>query len=184
MRRWPPILAIAAVCLGQPAAGAASPPATAKIPPAEQDYIAMVDTARRAFAASRSVDARAELRMGLQISTHAFMGLTHTAQGWAGTFLGSTKADDGSRSILIELAPGIAISTLDSRYADAPYATMVARDTAMARAVDRLTIGQPVVFSADLLGSVIGDDENMVMHPRIIAVITRLTGMGDEQPGP
>jgi hypothetical protein len=122
--------------------------------------------------------------MGLQISIHEFMGLTHQAEGWVGTFMGGNKAEDGSRSIRIEIAPAVAISTWDSPYGDASYDTMVAPSTPVARVVDSLTIGQPVIFSADLLGSVIGDDEEMVMHPRIIAVITRLTSIDDDQSRP
>jgi choice-of-anchor A domain-containing protein len=149
-------------------------PSGAQKPDPERDGIAIIDASRAEFAASRSVDARAGVRIGLQIKIHRFLGLTHNARGWTGIYKGSRKSEDGSRSIAIEIAPGIVIATWDSRFVDAPYHTMVKPFAAMARVLDGLTIGQPVIFSADLLGSVIASDDDMVMRPRIIARITAL----------
>ncbi len=153
-------------------------------PEPERDYIAMVDQARAEFAASRSVDARSAVRIAFQISLHRFMGLTHEAQDWTGFYQGGGAAQDGSRSIAIEIAPGIVIATWDSRFVDAPYGTMAPPSSLMARVLDGLTIGQPVVFSANLLGSVVGPDDDMVMRPRIVAKITRLAPLPEtETPG-
>ncbi len=162
------------------ATGAAAAPAPdARMPTPEQGYIDIVNQARRDFAATKSIDARTGVRLGLQINVHEFMGLTHAAQDWVGTYMGSAKAEDGSRSIVITIAPGITIATWDSPYVDFPYQTMVKPLTPLARVLDALTIGQPVTFSADLIGEVVSNDDDMVMRPRIIAVITKLSRLDD-----
>jgi hypothetical protein len=56
---------------------------------------------------------------------------------------------------------------------------MVKPLTPLARVLDALTIGQPVTFSADLIGEVVSNDDDMVMRPRIIAVITKLSRLDD-----
>ncbi len=154
----------------------------AQTPKAERDFIAIVDKARSDFMAGRSVDARTGARIALQIDIHQYMGLTHNARDWVGVFMGSNKTEDGYRSIAIQIAPGLSVSSWDSRYVDEPYATMVKPFGTEAQVIDSLTIGQPVVFNADLIGEIIGADDEMVLHPRIIARVTKLTGIDSPLP--
>ena len=148
-------------------------------PERERSYIAIVDKARRDYAGAKSVDGRASARIGLQIAVHQFMGLTHNAEDWIGIYQGSTTMESGTRSLAIQIAPDVTVATWDKLYFDQQYETMVKPFQPLARVLDGLTIGDPVIFSANLLGSAVSTDEEMVLRPRIIAKFTKLKKLED-----
>ncbi len=142
--------------------------AKAPLPPREAEYIGILQASRRQYNAARSIDARKNARIAMQSAIHNFMGLSHSAEDWVGVFKDSKKNPEGTESIEIEIAPGATVSTWDSTVSDASYYTMLKQFSAMAKTVDGLTIGDEVVFSADLIGMVISNDDDMVLRPQII----------------
>jgi hypothetical protein len=181
------ILALLAACAHPVSAAAADPsgsilPAGIAMPQREQDFIAIFDKARRQYGLAKSVVARQGARIGMQIDLHEFLGLTHRAQDWVGTFRQSEASADGNRSIEIEIAPGVLISTWTSDYQEARFQTMIRPFSPLAPLAKELRIGEPVKFSADLIGSVISTDDDMVLRPRIIAQFDRLETL-DKQAG-
>jgi hypothetical protein len=153
---------------------------SAPIPDREREYAALIEKARADYRAARTDDSRSGTRVSLQINVHRFMGLTHNAQDWVGIYKGGKRLDDGARSIEIEITPGVTVATWDTAVFDQPYQTMVKSYAPLSSVLDKLTIGQPVIFSADLLGNAVGSDEDMVMHPRVIAKFTKLAKRDDK----
>jgi hypothetical protein len=147
------------------------------LPDREAQFIAIVEKARTEFTASRSNDARTTVRLGQQITLHEFVGTNRTVTDWVGTFKGSKIAQNGYRSVLIEIGPGITVATWDTPYADGRFETMVKPFAPMAQVLSDLEIGQNVVFNAELIGMVLGNDNDMVMHPRVLAKISKLVGL-------
>lgn len=144
------------------------------MPEREENFIAIFDKARSQYALAKSVAARQGARIGLQIDLHEFLGLTHRAQDWVGIFRQSTTSESGNRSIEIEVAPGVLVSTWTSDYEEARFQTMIRPFSPLAPALKDLQIGDPVKFSADLIGSVVSTDDDMVLRPRIVAQFDRL----------
>src|ERR1035441_8985355 len=83
----------------------------APLPQRETDYIRLVEKARKQYAAAKSVDARKYMRVDMQIALHNYMGLSHNAKDWVGVFKASTKTQEGTLSLQIEIAPGVTITT-------------------------------------------------------------------------
>jgi hypothetical protein len=146
----------------------------APLPPREAEYIGIIQNTRRQYAAARSIDARRNTRMAMQSAVHNFMGLSHNAQDWVGVFKDSKKNSEGSRSLEIEIAPGVTIATWENPCVDAPYYTMITQFSALGQLIDGLQIGDDVTFSADLIGTVISSDDDMVSRPQIIARFSAL----------
>jgi hypothetical protein len=178
-------LAAATICLlGNSASGAdtapqkAPPPrpfvTEAPTPSREQAYIAIVDKARHDYLTAKSAEGRVGARTSLQITVHQFMGLTHEAQDWVGIYQGSQVLSNGNRSFGIWVAPDVLIATWESPAFDSQYDTMIKPYEPIAHVLDGLYIGDAVMFSANLLGNAISSDEEMVLHPRIIAKFTKL----------
>jgi hypothetical protein len=148
--------------------------AKAPLPPRETDYIRIVQDARRQYLAARSVDGRKSARMAMQSAVHNFMGLAHSAQNWVGVFKDTKKNPLGTQSVEIEISPGVTIATWDNPASDATYYTLFQQTSPMGKLVSSLSIGDEVVFSADLIGAVISSDEDMVLRPRVIAKFSKL----------
>jgi hypothetical protein len=140
----------------------------------ESDLIAIFQNARRQYIAARSVDARKNTRMAMQSTVHNFMGLSHSAEDWVGVFKNSKKNPLGSVSVEIEIAPGVTIATSDNPAADGNYNTLLKQFSAMAKLIDGFKIGDEVVFSADVIGALISSDDDMVLHPQLIAKFSAL----------
>jgi hypothetical protein len=149
------------------------------LPARETDYIGLIDKARKQYASSRSVDARKNTRIALQVATHDFMGLSHNAQDWVGVFKDSKKTREGAMTLEIEIAPGVTISTWDNAAMDASYGTLLKPYTPVGKIAGALAIGDTVAFSANLIGSVISTDDDMVLHPQVIAQFTKLSKIDD-----
>jgi hypothetical protein len=149
------------------------------LPAREIDYIRLIDKARQQYAASRSVDARKNARMAMQVATHDFMGLSHNAQDWVGIFKDSKKTREGALTLEIEVAPGVTIATWDNANMDASYGTLLKTYTPTGKVAGALAIGDTVSFSANLIGSVISTDDDMVLHPQVIAQFTKLSKIDD-----
>jgi hypothetical protein len=156
--------------------------ANVPLPQRETDYIKLIFRARRQYAAGRSVEARRDARMDMQIAVHQFMGLAHDARGWIGVFRSSTKKADGRESLAIEIAPGVTVGTWDNPGRDKGFATMVQPDSRLGKAIDGLAIGDTVVFSADLLGTMVGGDDDMIQRPQVVARFTAVAKY--EEPAP
>jgi len=152
------------------------------VPEREANFIAIFDKAQKQYAAARSVAGRQGARIGMQIDLHAFLGLTHRAQDWVGVFRQSGISQDGNRSIEIEIAPGVLISTWASDYEEAQVRTMLRPFSPLSTVLKDLRIGDPVKFSALLIGSVISSDDEMVLHPRTIAQFDRLEKLDGAPP--
>ena len=105
----------------------------------------------------------------MQVSVHRFMGLAHSAQDWVGIYKGGKTLNDGSRTVAIEIAQNVTVRSWDSPFLDQSYGTLVRPYSPLAEILDNLVIGDPVAFSADLLGSVVSSDDDMVQNPRLIA---------------
>lgn len=157
--------------------------ARAPLPPRESDFIAIFQNSRRQYNAARSVDGRRNTRMAMQSAIHNFMGLSHTAEDWVGVFKDSKKNPLGSQSLEIEIAPGVTMSTSDNPAADGTYSTMIKQYSALGKTVDSFAIGDEVTFSADVIGSVISGDDDMVLHPQLIAKFKKLQKI-DNGPAP
>ncbi len=153
--------------------------AKAPLAPREADYIRIVETARKQYAGSRSVDGRKTTRINFQIAVHDFMGLSHNAKGWVGVFKGSKRTHEGLLSMDIEIAPGVSISTMDNAETDVSYDTLVKPYVPVGKAIGDLSIGDMVTFSANLIGSVISTDDDMVLHPQLIAQFSELRKLED-----
>jgi len=153
-----------------PVIGSAKTP----LPPREYDFIAIFQNSRHQYTAARSIDGRRNARMAMQSTLHNFMGLSHAADDWVGVFKDSKKNPLGSRSLEIEIAPGVTISTSDNPAADGTYFTMIKQNSAMGKTIDDLAIGDEVTFSAEVIGSVISSDDDMVLHPQLIAKFKKL----------
>ncbi len=154
-------------------------PAGYALPRQELDFIALFGKTRQQYLAARSVSARQGARIAQQIRVHAFLGLTHSVKDWMGVFRQSQTGDEGNLSIDVEIAPGVVITTWLNRFDDARYRTMIRPQGPLAPAVRALTVGQPIRFSADLIGSVVSTDEDMVLNPRIIARFSKLEILTD-----
>jgi hypothetical protein len=179
------LLLIAALVLAPAANAQTKPPpkptaeviigsSRAPLPQREAEYIGIIQDTRRQYAAARSIDGRRGARMAMQSAVHNFMGLSHNAQDWVGVFKDSKKNPEGSRSLEIEIAPGVTIATWDNPGADGPYDTMIKQFSALGKLVDGLQIGDDVTFSADLIGAVISGDDDMVSRPQVIARFSAL----------
>jgi hypothetical protein len=153
------------------------------LPPRESDFIAIFQNSRRQYIAARSIDGRRNARAAMQSTLHNFMGLSHTAEDWVGVFKDSKKNPLGSQSLAIEIAPGVTVSTSDNPAADGTYSTMVKQYSAMGKTINSLAIGDEVTFSADVIGSVISGDDDMVLHPQLIAKFKKLQKI-DTGPAP
>jgi len=156
--------------------------AKAPLPQREADYIVIIQNARRQYAASKSIDARRNVRMAMQSTVHLYMGLSHRAQDWVGVFKDSKKNPEGSQSLEIEIAPGVTVATWDNPTADATSDTMLKQSSALGKLVYGLSIGEEVMFSADLLVSVVGNDDDMVLRPRVIARFSQLKKLDETDP--
>jgi hypothetical protein len=165
-----------------PAGPVFSVPSTIAIPDRERDYVGIVDKARKAFLLAKSVDGRRAARAALQIDAHNFMGLTHDAKDWVGIFKESDFMPDGKRSLRIEIAPNVTIETWDNGYDDSKYETLIKPYMPIGKLIGDLAIGQPVSFSANLIGAVISSDEDMVLQPRVIAKFSDFKVL--EEPSP
>lgn len=150
------------------------------LPQREREFIAIIEKARKEYAVSKSASARQSARLALQISTHQFMGLTHRADDWVGVYKVSNRADNGDRSIEIEIAPDVTLATWDNPVADNGADTLVKPSAPMANVLDGLTIGAPVVFSANIIGSLISSDDDMIRRPRLIASFSKLKKLSDD----
>lgn len=148
--------------------------AKAPLPPREADYIRIVDDARRQFLSARSNDARKGARMAMQSAVHNFMGLSHNAENWVGVFKNTKKNPLGTQSVEIEISPGVTVSTWDNPASDATYFTLIQQTAPMGQLVSSLSIGDEVVFSANLLGAVVSSDEEMVLRPVVIGKFSKL----------
>jgi hypothetical protein len=179
------LLLIAAIFIASAANAQTKPPpapgpdfilgsAKAPLPQREAEYIGIIQNTRRQYAAARSVDGRRNARMAMQSAVHNFMGLSHNAQDWVGVFKDSKKNPTGSQSLEIEIAPGVTVATWDNPAADGTYYTMIKQFSAMAKVIDDLSIGVEVAFSADLIGTVISSDDDMVARPQVIARFSKL----------
>jgi len=149
------------------------------LPQRETDYIGLIDKARKQYAVSRSVDARKNTRVALQIAVHDFMGLSHNAQDWVGIFKDSKKTREGTLTLEIEIAPGVTIATWDNANMDASYGTLLKPYMPVGKITGSLAIGDTVSFSANLIGNVLSTDDDMVLHPQIVAQFTKLSKIDD-----
>jgi hypothetical protein len=152
--------------LGMTAKAAAPQPAA---PQDEKDYMAIIEAAREEYSAAKSIDGRKNARISLQISIHRFMGLAHSAHDWVGVYKGGKRLDSGDRSVQVEIAPGVSIVTWDNRFFDTQTGTLIKTYSAMGHILDNLAIGDTVVFSADLIGAVVTNDDDMIRRPQIVA---------------
>ena len=156
--------------------------AQAPLPQREAEYIGIIQNTRHQYAAARSIDARKNTRMAMQSAVHNFMGLSHNAQDWVGVFKDSKKHHEGSQSIEIEIAPGVTVATWDNPDVDTTSYTMVKQFSALGKLINGLSIGDEVMFSADLIGTVISNDDDMVSHPQVIARFTQLKKLDSAGP--
>jgi hypothetical protein len=154
----------------------------APLPQREAEYIGIIQNTRRQYAAARSVDARRNTRMAMQSAVHNFMGLSHKAQDWVGVFKDSKMNPDGTQSLEIEIAPGVIIATWDNPASDTTYYTRIKQFSALGKLIDDLQIGDDVTFSADLIGTVVSSDDDMVARPQVIARFSALKKI--EPPAP
>ncbi len=138
-------------------------------PKNEQRFIEIIQNAQKEFTADKSDDARKNTRIALQIAIQQFLSLTRDATDWVGTFKNRDKTDEGDLTAEIQIAPGVTITTFSTRYLDDASETLLRQNSALYNTVKDLTIGQPVTFSASLLGATISSDADMVMYPHIIA---------------
>ena len=154
----------------------------APLPQRDAEYIGIIQNTRRQYAAARSVDARRNTRMAMQSAVHNFMGLSHKAQDWVGVFKDSKMNPDGTQSLEIEIAPSVIIATWDNPASDTTYYTRIKQLSALGKLIDDLQIGDDVTFSADLIGTVVSTDDDMVARPQIIARFSALKKI--EPPAP
>jgi hypothetical protein len=143
-------------------------------PKDEQQFIAIIQNAQKEYAADKSDDARKNTRVAQQIAVQKFLGLNHNAADWVGTFKNRDKTEDGDLTAEIQIAPGITITTFSTRYFDGASETLLRQNSSLFNTVKDLTIGQPITFSASLLGAMISSDADMVMYPHIIARFTKI----------
>jgi len=136
--------------------------------------MAIIEAAREEYGAAKSIDGRKNARMTLQIAIHRFMGLTHAAHDWVGIYKGGKRLDSGERSVQVEIAPGVSIVTWDNRFFDTQTGTLIKPYSAMGHILDNLAIGDTVVFSADLIGNAVSNDDDMIRRPQILG---RFTGL-------
>jgi len=148
--------------------------AKAPLPPREAEYIGIVQNARKQYTTARSVDGRKNARVAMQSAVHNFMGLSHDAQDWVGVFKDTKKNPLGTQSVEIEIAPGVTVATWDNPASDATYYTLFQQTSATGKLVSSLSIGDEVVFSANLIGAVISSDEDMVLRPQVIGKFSKL----------
>jgi hypothetical protein len=166
-------LAALAVAMFASFGSALAAPDDAK-PPREKSFIDLIDASRAKYNAARRVDGRTGARLGLQIALHDFLGLNHYAKDWLGVYKGGISTPEGFLSIAVEIAPGVVLQTWDSLYDDAKLHTMIRPYDRLAPVVKALTIGDPVKFSGDLIGSRVSNDADMVLRPRLITHFDQL----------
>ena len=129
--------------------------AKAPLPPREAEYIGVVEDARKQYLTARSVDGRKSARIAMQSAVHNFMGLSHSAEDWVGVFKNTKRNPTGTQSVEIEISPGVIVATWDNPASDATYYTLFQQTSPMGKLVSGLSIGDEVVFSANLIGAVI-----------------------------
>ncbi len=152
------------------------------IPDREREYVGIIDKARKAFQSAKSVDGRKAARAAMQIDAHEFMGFSHDAKDWVGIFKESKFLPDGKRSLTIEISPNVTIETGDNEFDDRAYETLIKPFMPIGKLIGDLSVGQPVSFSANLIGAVISSDEDMVLQPRVIAKFSDFKVL--EEPAP
>lgn len=110
------------------------------------------------------------------------MGLNHNAQDWVGVFKDSKKTHEGTVSLEIEIAPGVTVTTWGGTQLDASYGTLMKPYTPVGKAAGSLAIGDSVLFSANLIGSVLSSDDDMILHPQVIGQFSKLQKLDDTNP--
>jgi hypothetical protein len=149
-------------------------------PRRELDYLGLIEQARERYTAAHSVDARRYARLDMQIAVHDFMGLSHNAQDWIGIFKGSKQTHEGTVSLAVEIGPGVVIRTWDNTDLDTSYNTLMKPFTPVGKLAGGLQIGDTVMFSANLIGSVISTDDDMILRPQVIAQFQTLQKLDDD----
>jgi hypothetical protein len=150
------------------------------VPQRELDYIALIEQARKRYSLARSVDARRYVRLDMQIAVHDFMGLSHNARDWIGIFKDSKKTHEGTVTLSVEIAPGVIIRTWDNTELDTSYNSLLKPFLPVGKLAGTLQIGDTVMFSANLMGSVISTDDDMILRPQVIAQFQKLEKLGDD----
>lgn len=105
----------------------------------------------------------------MQVRVYDFLKEDPEAKNWTGIVKDVGKTTDGERWIRVEIAPGITIETCPDRSSDPRGLTLIRPQSALARALDGITVNDPVTFSALIYGGRIADDTAMVQVPEMIA---------------
>jgi len=62
---------------------------------------------------------------------------------------------------------------------DASYGTLLKPYMPLGKIAGSLAIGDTVSFSANLIGNVLSTDDDMVLHPQVVAQFTKLSKIDD-----
>jgi hypothetical protein len=150
--------------------GAALP----SMPEREHAFIELLVEARRQYEAASPGLARQQSRLETQIRLVRFMNGFQDIEDWVGIVRSSHTNREGDRSIRIEIAPGILVTTGDNRQNDPDLITLIEPHSPIYAAIDSLGVGQPVIFSGRMLTGRLSTDDDMMERPQIYARFSSL----------
>jgi len=144
------------------------------LPQREIDLIQIFTQARKRYVAGKAGTRARDVRMDMQVSVVDFMRNGQTASDWVGVVKGRGTDKDGSVWLTMEIAEGITVSTWLTQVTDTDQHTLIPPYSPLYDVAKKARIGARAVFSAQILGSALAGDDEMISRPQLIARFTAL----------
>jgi hypothetical protein len=150
-------------------ADANDPDSSIPLPERERQLITVLREEQKRYRSVRDAPQQADVRMALEVRVADFMDVSQEATDWIGIVRGTHSTPEGDAWVVIEIAPGVTISTWTNRFVDRDDLTLIRNFSPLHRELNELKVDQPVQFSATMIMYDISSDEDMVLRPHIIA---------------
>ena len=144
------------------------------MPDRERTLIHLFLDGRRKYEAASPGLEREQCRLKMQAAVSKLVGEAPDVKNWVGVFRASHTNPEGDRSVRIEIAPGVTISTAQNRQDDPNLATLIEPHSDSYAEVDGIGVGQPIVFSGRILAGRLSSDDDMVEQPLLFAHFSSL----------
>ena len=154
-----------------PAAGPAESPVVPGLmmPARENALVTILTNAARQYTHLRTASQKAEARLAMQISVSKFMRESQEAHGWVGLIRASHRTTEGDIWLSIAIAPEIVLSTLQDRFQDDGYQTLIRASSPLQSTVaEEMPVGQAVIFDGTMLIFDVSDNDGLIERPQIV----------------